>query len=120
MSKIVSEYGQEIPELTHFIKPHFSQFSGVDPIIKNKSSFEAWKMEIESLGKSTIFPEYLIIQSIRNSLKPQARNTLLTLEPLALSDDILIKLDNVFRNVASGQSILQNSTQLFHSQRSLF
>ena len=32
MSKIVSEYGQEIPELTHFIKPHFSQFSGVDPI----------------------------------------------------------------------------------------
>ena len=35
------------PELTHFIKPYISQFSGVDPIPKNKSSFEAWKLEIE-------------------------------------------------------------------------
>ena len=31
----------------------------------------------------------------------------MTLEPLASSDDILVKLDNVFVNVASGQSILQ-------------
>ena len=95
------------PELTHFIKPYISQFSGVDPIPKNESSFEAWKLEIESLRRSNIFPEYLITQSIRNSLKPPARNTLLTLEPLASSDDILVKPDNVFGNVASGQSILQ-------------
>ena len=31
----------------------------------------------------------------------------MTLEPLASSDDILVKLDNVFGNVESGQSILQ-------------
>ena len=99
--------GVSKPELTHFIKPYISQFSGVDPIPKSKSSFEAWKLEIESFRRSNIFPEYLITQSIRNSLKPPARNTLLTLEPLASSNDILVKLDNVFGNVASGQSILQ-------------
>ena len=87
--------------------PYISKFSGVDPIPKNESSFEAWKLEIESLRKPNIFPEYLITQSIINSLKPTARNTLLTLELLASSDDILVKLDNVFRNVASGQNILQ-------------
>ena len=40
-------------------------------------------------------------------MKPPARITLLTLEPLASIDDILVKLDNVFGNVVSGQSILQ-------------
>ena len=99
--------GVSKPELTHFIKPYISQFSGVDPIPKNESSFEAWKLEIESLRRSNIFPEYLITQSIRNSLRPPARNTLLTLKPLASSNNILVKLDNVFGNVASGQSILQ-------------
>ena len=74
---------------------------------KIESSFEVWKLEIQSLKKSNIFLEYLITQSIRNSLKPPARNTLLTLEPLASSDEILVKLDNVFGKVASWQSILQ-------------
>ena len=99
--------GVSKPELTLFIKPYISQFSGVDPIAKNESSFEAWKLEIKSLRKSNIFPKYLITQSIRNSLKPPERNTLLTLKPLASSDDILVKQDNVFGNLASGQSILQ-------------
>ena len=43
--------GVSKPELTHFIKPYISQFSGVDPIPKNESSFEAWKLEIESLRR---------------------------------------------------------------------
>ena len=95
------------PELTHFIKPYISQFSGVDPIPKNESTFEAWKLEIESLKKSNMFPDYLVTQSIRNSLKNPARNTLLTLGPLASSQEILDKLECVFGNVASGQSIMQ-------------
>ena len=95
------------PELTHFIKPNISQFSGVDPTPKNESKFEAWKLEIETLRRSNMFPDYLVGQYIRNSLKVPARNTLLTLGPMAFSQEMIDKLTSVFGNVASGQSIMQ-------------
>ena len=95
------------PELTHFIKPNISQFSGVDPTPKNESKFEAWKLEIETLRRLNMFPDYLVGQYIRNSLKVPARNTLLTLGPMASSQEMIDKLTSVFGNVASGQSIMQ-------------
>ena len=95
------------PELTHFIKPNISQFSGVDPTPKNESKFEAWKLEIETLRRSNMFPDYLVGQYIRNSLKVPARNTLLTIGPMASSQEMIDKLTSVFGNVASGQSIMQ-------------
>ena len=88
-----------------FVKPNVSLFSGLEPVPKNESTFEAWRLEIESLRNR--LPEYLVNQLIRNSLKVPARNTLLTLGPLASSQEILKKLESVFGNVASGQSILQ-------------
>ena len=95
------------PEFTYLNKPYISQFSGVEPTPKNESTFESWRLEIESLRSSNIFPEYMVTQSIRNSLKVPARNTLLTLGPRASSEEILHKLESVFGNVASGQSIMQ-------------
>ena len=95
------------PEFTYLNKPYVSQFSGVEPTPKNESTFEAWRLEIESLRSSNMFPEYMVTQSMRNSLKVPARNTLLTLGPRASSEDILHKLESVFGNVASGQSIMQ-------------
>ena len=95
------------PEFTYINKPYISQFSGVEPTPKNESTFESWRLEIESLRSSNIFPEYMVTQSIRNSLKVPARNTLLTLGPRASSEEILHKLESVFGNVASGQSIMQ-------------
>ena len=96
-----------IPEFTYLNKPYISQFSGVEPTPKNESTFEAWRLEIESLRSSNMFPEYMVTQSIRNSLKVPAWNTLLTLGPRASSEEILHKLESVFGNVASGQSIMQ-------------
>lgn len=93
------------PEFTYFNKPYVSPFSGVEPTPKNESTFEAWKLEIESL--KSMLPEHMVIQSIRNSLKVPARNSLLTLGPRASSEEILCKLNNAFGNVASGQSIMQ-------------
>ena len=95
------------PEFTYLNKPYISQFSGVEPTPKNESTFEAWRLEIESLRSSNMFPEYMVTQSIRNSLKVPARSTLLTLGPRASSEEILHKLESVFGNVASGQSIMQ-------------
>ena len=97
------------PELTctHFYKPNIIQFSGVDPTPKNESTFESWKNEVESLRSRNILPDYIAGQYIRNSLKMPARNTLMTLGPLASSQEMLDKLTSVFGNVASAQSIMQ-------------
>ena len=49
----------------------------------------------------------MVTQSMRNSLKVLARNTLLTLGPHVSSEVILHKLESVLGNVASGQSVMQ-------------
>ena len=93
--------------ITHLDKTYLSQFSGADPTPKNESSFEAWKAEAECLKRSKVYPEYIVTQAIRNSLKGQARKILATLDPLTNSDGIISKLESLFGNVASGLSVLQ-------------
>ena len=94
-------------DVTHFLKPYLTQFSGTEPVPKNESSFEDWKAETQCLIKSKVYPDYIVSQAIRNSLKGQARKALSTLDPLTNSDGIISKLESLFGNVASGLSILQ-------------
>ena len=94
-------------DVTHFLKPYLTQFSGTEPVPKNESSFEDWKAETQCLIKSTVYPDYIVSQAIRNSLKGHARKALSTLDPLTNSDGIISKLESLFGNVASGLSILQ-------------
>ena len=54
--------------------------------------------------KSKVYPDYIVTQTIRNSLKGQARKVLSTLDPLTDSIGILSKLESLFGNVASGLS----------------
>lgn len=91
-------------DITHFIKPYISQFSGIEPIPKNESSFETWKLEIQCLMKT--YPDFLVAQAIRNSLKGPARKALISIKPSAKAPELLTKLENVFGNVASGESVL--------------
>ena len=74
------------PDHTHLL------FWGVDPTQKNESTFKAWKLEIKSLRKFSIFPECIVTQSNRTILKVPARKTLLTLGPLT-NQEILGNLD---------------------------
>ena len=94
-------------DVTHFLKPYLTQFSGTEPVPENESSFEDWKAETQCLIKSKVYPDYIVSQAIRNSLKGQARKALSTLDPLTNSDGIISKLESLFGNVASGLSILQ-------------
>ena len=70
-------------DVTHFLKPYLTQFSGTEPVPKNESSFEDWKAETQCLIKSKVYPDYIVSQAIRNSLKDQARKALSTLDPAA-------------------------------------
>ena len=53
------------------------------------------------------YPDYVPNQAICNSLKGPARKALITLKPNASSADIINKLESVFGNIASGESVLQ-------------
>ena len=95
------------PQTTHLLKPYIGTFSGTDPIPKNESSYEEWKLEIDCLRKSNMYDEYIVGQSLRNSLKGQARKVLVTMGPSAKLEQIMEKFESVFGNVASGESVLQ-------------
>lgn len=79
-------------DVTHFVKPYVNTFSGTEPVPKNESTFEEWKMEIEYLIKSKGYHEVTVKQAIRNSLKGQARKVLVTLGPNVTSEGIRDKL----------------------------
>ena len=91
-------------DILHFIKPYISQFSGTEPIPKNESSFETWKVETQSLMK--IYPDNLVAQAISNSLKGPSGKDLIAIKLSAKSLEILTKL----QNVASGESVFHEFT----------
>ena len=87
--------------------PYLTQFSGTEPVPKNESSFEDSKAETQCLIKSKVYPDYIVNQAIRSSLKSHARKALSSLDPLTNSDGIILKLGSLFGNVVSGFTILQ-------------
>lgn len=94
-------------DVTHFVKPYVNTYSGTEPVPKNESTFEEWKIEIEYLIKSKGYHEVTVKQTIKNSLKGQARKVLVTLGPNVTNEGIRDKVESVFGNVASGKSVLQ-------------
>ena len=48
--------------------PTISKFSGSTPVPKSESSFEDWKLEVESLIEMNMYPDIAIAQNIRRSL----------------------------------------------------
>lgn len=103
----ITREGTAKPQTTHLLKPYIGTFSGTDPVPKNESSYEEWKLEIDCLRKSNMYDEYIVSQSLRNSLKGQARKVLVTMGPSAKLEQIMEKFESVFGNVASGESVLQ-------------
>ena len=103
--ELIVERGKKADTL-HFVKPYITPFSGIDPVPKNESSFEDWRVEIRSLIESGEYSDYEVAHLIRNSLKLPAKKAVFTLGSSATSKDIIEKLQNVFGNVASGESVL--------------
>ena len=84
-----------------------NRFSGIDPVPKSESSFEEWKIEIECMMSSKMYPDHVINQALRNSLTGQARTVAVTLGPKVTCQEIIDKLESVFGNVATGASVMQ-------------
>ncbi|MEW8545302.1 MAG: hypothetical protein AB2693_17405, partial [Candidatus Thiodiazotropha sp.] len=88
-----------------FLIQKISQFSGEDPKPKNEASYEEWRYEVNCLRKE--HKETDIAQAIRKSLRGQAKKVLLPLGASASIADIMTKMEGVFGNVATGESVLR-------------
>ena len=87
--------------------PKFTLFSGEEPRQKNEASFEEWQYEVKCTQNEGIYPDHAIAQSIRRSLKGQAKKVLLPMGTTSSVQDILDRLESVFGNVAAGESVMQ-------------
>ena len=69
--------------------------------------FDDWKLETNYLIKSSPYPDIMINQAIRHLLRGKARKVVNTFNPNVTAAEIIDKLDSVFGNVASGESVVQ-------------
>ena len=98
---------EEINPDKNALYPKFSVFSGEEPKSKSEASYEEWKYEVRCVRNDRIHSEHIIAQAIRKSLRGQAKRVLLPLGPTANIEEILKRLEGVFGNVATGESVLQ-------------
>lgn len=75
-------------------------FSG-EQIQKGEVNFDVWSYEVRCL--KTQYPESVILQSVRSSLKGTARNMLIPFGETATVDIILQKLDDFYGNVYTAE-----------------
>ena len=87
--------------------PKITSFSGEEPKPKSEATYEEWIYEVECIQKDSIYSEQIIAQAVRKSLKGPAKRVLLPLGPSVSIKDMLSRLEGVFGNVATGESILQ-------------
>ena len=92
---------------SQFLYPKFSPFSGEDPKPKTEATFEEWKYEVNCIVQDGDHSNATIAQAIRKSLRGQAKRVLLPLGTMADIREIMNKLEGVFGNVATGESVLQ-------------
>ena len=96
--------------------PKFSPFSGEDPKPKSEASYDEWKYEVSCTRRDGIYSDEIVAQAIRRSVRGQAKRVLLTMGITASVESILKRLEGVFGNVATGESILQEFYTAFQKQ----
>lgn len=88
--------------------PKFTIFSGEEPKPKTEATYEEWAYEVNCIRKEDVHLEYKLAQAIRKSLRGQAKRVVMPLGTSATVEEMLVKLEKIFGNVASGESILQS------------
>lgn len=95
----------ESSHLANMRVPQLPFFSGENQ--KGEVSFEVWKFELNCLIRECIYPNSLILQALRKSLKSKARDILLTLNETSTPSDVLLKLEGIYGNVSSNEVLMQ-------------
>lgn len=64
-------------------------------------------MEVTCLLKAGMYPDYAIVQAVRNSLQKDTRDVLLTLKPTSTTSEIVEKLTEIYGDIKSEDTIAQ-------------
>ena len=94
-----------LPHFIHTEAPRLCSFSG-SRTSKSDASYQQWHFEVMSLVKS--WPEHLILQAVRRSVRGMAADALLNLGMEASVQEILTEFDSVFGNVSTPDQIISN------------
>ncbi|KAH3724946.1 hypothetical protein DPMN_050773 [Dreissena polymorpha] len=86
------------------IKLNISSFSGEVPVPRSESSFEDFKLEVDSV--KVIYADHVVKQGLRRALKGQAKKKMLHMRADATVDEIMTELEDNFGNVASTDTLL--------------
>ena len=83
--------------------PKLPQFSGEGQ--KGDCEFDVWKYDINCLLHSGVYPQHILLEAIRSSLRGKARSVLLHLGELAGVSDIIAELEAIYGNVATTEKL---------------
>ena len=72
-----------------------------------ENQFEEWKMEVEVMIRSGLYNEEILKQAVRNSLTGNMKKILLTTRKDATIREIIRKLESIYGNVRSGESVVE-------------
>ena len=89
----------------HNMNARLSNFSGEKA--KGEVSFEQWRYEVKGMVRDKIYPEAIILQAVRRSLRGTAADILLHLGETVSVDDVLGKFEKVFGNILPPEAILE-------------
>ncbi|XP_060589869.1 calponin homology domain-containing protein DDB_G0272472-like [Ruditapes philippinarum] len=70
------------------------------------TQFEEWKLEVESAIETGLYQDYVLAQAVRSSVVSTARRVLQTLRPAATTKEIVSKMEDIYGNIRSGDSII--------------
>ena len=84
--------------------PKLTWFCGSTPIPKGHVSFVAWKNEVE--GLRNLYPDKLVVQAIRRSLKSPAAEDIWHLGDEAEYDEIMEALETGYGDVTEAETLL--------------
>ena len=86
--------------------PKLPTFSGSEDVPKQEVNYDVWSFEVYCL-QNALVPDYILLQSIRNSLRGNARSMLVSIGEKATVKDVLSKLDGFYASVGTAETFMQ-------------
>lgn len=94
--------GLQTPHFSSSRIPNLPEFSGE---VRDELDFDMWRYDVNCLIRNAVYPEHVILEAIRKSLKGKARRVLLHLGEGASVFDILVELEGIYGSVSSGEKL---------------
>lgn len=91
---------------SHTLHAKLPTFSGAGG--KGDVSYEQWRSEVEGMQNGIIYPEQVVLQTVRRSLRGTAADVLLHMGQSVEVKDVLEKMDSMFGIILPPESILES------------